>query len=106
MDSFSSCPDMLTGKQKRFLRALATNIDPIVQVGKQGLTENVMFSLNEALEARELVKIKVLKNCMEETKDVAEEITEKSAANLVQVVGRNIVLYRPNKDNPQITLPK
>ncbi len=97
---------MLTGKQKRFLRAMATLQDPIVQVGKGGATDNVLFSLNEALNARELVKIKVLKNCSEETKVVAEELREKTNAELVQVVGRNIVLYKANQEKPEIVLPK
>ena len=106
MGSSFSCPSMLTGKQKRYLRALATSMDPIVQVGKQGLTENVMFSLREALEARELVKVRVLKNCLEETKDVAEQAAAESEAVLVQVIGRNFVLYKADQENPEISLPK
>lgn len=97
---------MLTGKQKRYLRAMATVQDPIVQVGKSGATDSVLFTLNEALNARELVKIKVLKNCLEETKTIAQDLSEKANAELVQVVGKNIVLYKPKEENPEIVLPK
>ncbi len=97
---------MLTGKQKRFLRAMATAHDPIVQVGKNGVTDSILFSLNEALNAREIVKIKVLKNCLEETKTVAQELSEKTESYLVQVVGRNIVFYKANQEKPEIVLPE
>jgi len=97
---------MLTGKQKRFLRAMGTAHDPIVQVGKNGVTDSVLFSLNEALDAREIVKIKVLKNSLDDTKNVAQELSEKTNSELVQVVGRNIILYKANKENPEIVLPE
>ena len=69
---------MLSGKEKRYLRSLANTIDPVVQVGKASVNESVLFSLNEALEARELVKVKVLKNCLDEVKDVAQELADQS----------------------------
>ncbi len=97
---------MLSGKEKRYLRSLANTIDPVVQVGKASVNESVLFSLNEALEARELVKVKVLKNCLDEVKDVAQELAEQSKSELVQVIGRNVVLYRPNPEKPGIELPK
>ncbi|MFZ7101850.1 MAG: ribosome assembly RNA-binding protein YhbY [Peptococcaceae bacterium] len=97
---------MLNGKQRRFLRALGNALDPIVQVGKSGVTDNVIFSLNEALTARELVKARVLKNCLAETKEVAEELVTKTDSHLVQVIGRNVILYRPSEDKPLIELPK
>lgn len=96
---------MLTGKQKRFLRGLGTNLDPIVQIGKLGVSENAIHSLQEALAARELVKTKVLKNCLEDPQEVAEELAQVTGAHLVQVVGRNILLYRPSEDKPKIELP-
>jgi len=88
------------------LRALGSALDPIVQIGKAGVTESVIFSLNEAITARELVKARVLKNCLEEVKDVAQELADATGANLVQVIGRNIILYRPSEDKPLIELPK
>ncbi|MDK2824014.1 MAG: RNA-binding protein [Clostridia bacterium] len=97
---------MLSGKQRRFLRALGNALDPIVQIGKFGVTESVVHSLEEALTARELVKARVLKNCLEETKDVAHELSKLTGSHLVQVIGRNIILYRPSVDKPSIELPK
>ena len=96
---------LLNGKQRRYLRALGHPLDPVVQVGKGCVTENVLFSLGEALTARELVKVKVLKNCLDEAKDVAEELADRTDAELVQVIGRNIILYRPHPDKPVINLP-
>ena len=98
--------NMLSGKEKRYLRSLANTVDPVVQVGKASVNESVLFSLNEALDARELVKVKVLKNCLDEVKDVAQELADQSKAELVQVIGRNVVLYRPNPEKPMIKLPK
>lgn len=97
---------MLTGKEKRFLRSLANTMEPIVQVGKGSVNESVLFSLNEALEARELVKVRVLKNCLEEVGDVAQTLAEQSKAELVQVIGRNVLLYRRHPKKPVIELPK
>lgn len=97
---------MLTGKEKRFLRSLANTMEPIVQVGKGSVNESVLFSLNEALEARELVKVRVLKNCLEEVDAVAQALAEQSEAELVQVIGRNVLLYRRHPKKPVIELPK
>jgi len=97
---------MLSGKQRRFLRALGNALDPIVQVGKSGVNESVVNSLDEALTARELVKTRVLKNCLEDPKDVAHELSRLTGAHLVQIVGRNIIFYRPSEDKPSIELPK
>ena len=90
---------MLNGKEKRYLRSLANPLEPVV-------TDSVLFSLNEALEARELVKVKVLKNCLDEVSDVAEELAGQSKSELVQVIGRNVVLYRRHPKKPVIELPK
>jgi RNA-binding protein len=103
---FGSGRWMLTGKQRRFLRALGNALDPIVQIGKGGVTDSVIFSLNEALTARELVKARVLKNCLEEIKDVSQELASATNSDLVQIIGRNIILYRPSEDKPLIELPK
>lgn len=97
---------MLTGKQKRFLRGMATTMEAIVQVGKSSVNDSVIFSLNEALAARELVKVKVLKNCLDEVSEVAEALSEASGAELVQIIGRNVLLYRPHPEKPTIVLPK
>ena len=97
---------MLTGKQKRFLRGMATTMEAIVQVGKSSVNDSVIFSLNEALAARELVKVKVLKNCLDEVSEVAEALSEASGAELVQIIGRNVLLYRQHPEKPTIVLPK
>ena len=97
---------MLNGKEKRYLRSLANPLEPVVQVGKGSVTDSVLFSLNEALEARVLVKVIVLKNCLDEVSDVAEELAGQSKSELVQVIGRNVVLYRRHPKKPVIELPK
>ena len=96
---------MLTGKQKRFLRALANDIDPIIQIGKGGISGNLIQQIDEALEARELIKVRVLQNSPEVAKEAAGKIAEEVSAELVQVLGRNMLLYRPSKEEPVIELP-
>ncbi|AWB45463.1 ribosome assembly RNA-binding protein YhbY [Paenibacillus sp. CAA11] len=97
---------MLTGKQKRFLRAMAHHLDPIFQVGKGGTNEGVIRHIEEALERRELIKISVLNNCLDDPKDIAAELAEGSGAELVQTIGRTIVLYKESREYKQIELPK
>lgn len=96
---------MLTGKQKRHLRAMGNEMVPILQVGKGGIAEAVVIQTDEALEARELIKGRVLQNCLEDPKTVATELAEQTRSELVQVIGRNFLLFRPSKDKPVIVLP-
>lgn len=96
---------MLTGKQKRFLRSKAHHLDPIFQVGKGGVNENMLKQINEALEARELIKVTVLQNCEDDKKEVANKIEEGTAANIVQIIGNTIVLYKESVEHKQIELP-
>lgn len=96
---------MLTGKQKRFLRAKANEMRPIFQVGKSGVHENMITQINDALEKRELLKVTILNNCLEDHEDVIEKIVKDTAASLVQVIGNNIVLYKESKENKQLHLP-
>ncbi|APC48199.1 ribosome assembly RNA-binding protein YhbY [Virgibacillus halodenitrificans] len=96
---------MLTGKQKRFLRAEAHHLKPIFQVGKTGVNENMIIQINEALEKRELIKISILQNCMEDKDTIAEELAEGTQAEIVQVIGNNIILYKESKENKTIQLP-
>lgn len=95
---------MLTGKQRRFLRAMGTGIDPIFQIGKGGLSENLIKQLDDALEARELIKVKVLTNSGEIPKDVGGEIALAINAELVQVIGKTLLFFRASKKNPRIEL--
>jgi len=100
VDSF-----VLTGKQKRFLRALAHPLNPIFQVGKGGINEHLIRHVSEALEARELIKVSVLNNQEGDPKEIGAEIAERAGAELVQVIGKTIVLYRESKDHKKIELP-
>lgn len=97
---------MLTGKQKRFLRAQAHHLDPIFQVGKGGVNDNMTKQISEALEVRELLKVSVLQNCEDDRKEVAEELVAGTKAELVQVIGNTIVLYKESRENKQLELPR
>jgi RNA-binding protein len=97
--------ERLGGKQRRFLRAMATGIDPLFQVGKSGITENVLIQIHTALEARELIKVRVLPAAGEPVEKVGREIAREAGAHLVQVIGRNIVLFRRSDKKPKIELP-
>ncbi|MGJ7912210.1 ribosome assembly RNA-binding protein YhbY [Neobacillus sp. LXY-1] len=96
---------MLTGKQKRFLRSKAHHLDPIFQVGKGGVNENMVKQITDALEARELLKVSVLQNCDEDKTVVAEQLADGSNAELVQIIGNTIVLYKESVEHKQIILP-
>ena len=97
---------MITSKQRSYLRSLAHNIDPIVYIGKAGVTENVIKEIDQALEARELVKVKIQEGCELAAKDVANDILPGLGAEFVQAIGRKFTLYRESKENKQIELPK
>ncbi len=96
---------MLTGKQRSYLKALANGIDPIMQIGKSGVTETVLKQIDDALEARELIKINVLNNSLLETKETAAEISEAVRAEYVQSIGNKFVIYRESKEK-LINIPK
>ena len=96
---------MLTGKQKRHLRSMGNEMDPILQVGKGGITDSVVTQTDETLEVRELIKCRVLQNSPEVPKTVAADLAEQVKADLVQVIGRNFLLYRQSKTKPVIVLP-
>ena len=98
----------MTTKQRAHLKGLAMNIDPIFQIGKGGLTTEYIESVEEALEARELIKISVLKNCMDDPKELAFAIAENTDSEVVQVIGKKIVLYREARqpEKRKISLPK
>jgi RNA-binding protein len=93
------------GKQKRFLQALGQSLKPIISVGKSGVTDNTLVSVNNAFNTKELIKVKIQDGCEESNEDVALKIQRGTAAGLVQIIGRTILLYKPNKDNPKIELP-
>ncbi len=95
----------ITSKQRAYLRGLAMTIDPIFQVGKSSLTPELTTAVDEALAARELIKLSVLKNCDDDAHSIGEAVAERTRSILVQVVGKKITLYRPAK-KPKIELPK
>nr|WP_019161698.1 MULTISPECIES: ribosome assembly RNA-binding protein YhbY [Blautia] len=98
---------MITSKQRAYLKGLAMTMDPILQLGKGGLTPENTASVDEALAARELIKINVLQNCLEDSRQMAETLAERTRSQVVQVIGRKIVLYREGKDDKKkIVLPK
>jgi RNA-binding protein len=96
---------MLNNKQKKFLRSQAHHLNPIFQVGKGGVNDHLITHIKEAIEVRELMKISVLNNCIEDKHDVAEALAAGASAELVQVIGKVIVLYKESKDNKTIELP-
>ena len=96
---------MLTGKQKRYLRDLASKEKALFQVGKDGLSENLFETVNNALKARELVKISVLKSCDLTLNEIMIEIAAATGSEIVQHIGRNIVFYKPSREK-KIVLPK
>ena len=96
----------MTTKQRAYLKGLAMTMDPIFQIGKSSMTPEFTKAIAEALEARELIKISVLQNCMDDPKEIARVLAERTGSQVVQVIGKKIVLYKESKDNKKIELPK
>ena len=96
----------MTSKQRAYLKGVAMNIDPIFQIGKASVTPENVSAIEEAFNNRELIKIAVLKNCFDDPKEIANVIAERTRSQVVQVIGKKIVLYKPDKDDPKIILPK
>ncbi len=97
---------MLTSKQRAYLRSMAAMQDTIFQVGKGGVTENMCEQISNALEARELIKLRVLENSDYTAKEAAAEIADAVNADVVQVIGTRFVLYRESVDHKKIELPR
>ena len=95
----------ITSKQRAYLRSLAMNEDTIVQIGKGGVTDNVVLSVCDALKARELVKGKVLESSMLTAREACDELAERCGAEGVQCIGTKFVLYKRNEKEPKIELP-
>lgn len=96
----------MTSKQRAYLKSLASTLNPIFQVGKSSLTPEFVMAINEAFNTKELIKIAVLKNCMDDPNEIAQMVAERTRSQVVQVIGKKIVLYKPDKKNPKIILPK
>lgn len=95
----------LKNKQRAYLSGLAAKMQPIFQVGKSDVTPEIVNAIDEALEKRELIKVSVLKNCMDTPANVAQTLSGRTKSTVVRVIGRKIVLYRPAK-KPVIELPE
>lgn len=96
----------MTSKQRAYLKGLAMKLDPVFNVGKSSITPEFTSAIAEVLETRELIKISVLKNCLDEPREIAEVLAERTHSQIVQVIGKKIVLYKESKDNKKIELPK
>ena len=96
----------MTSKQRAYLIGLAMNIDPILSIGKSTVTPEFTAAVAEALEARELIKLNVLQNCFDDIHEMAYTLAERTRSEVVQVIGRKIVLYKEGKDDKKkIVLP-
>ncbi|MEF9953023.1 MAG: ribosome assembly RNA-binding protein YhbY [Clostridium sp.] len=97
---------MITSKQRSYLRSLANTLDPIFQIGKEGVHEENVKEISCALEVRELIKISVLRNSLTDAREACHQICEAIDAEPIQVIGSKFVIYRQSKENPKIELPK
>ena len=95
----------MTSKQRAYLMSLASNLNPIFQVGKSSLTPELTEAISESFNNKELIKISVLKNCFDDPKEIAQVIAERTHSQVIQVIGKKIVLYKKDKKNPKIMLP-
>ena len=96
---------MITSKQRAYLRGLAQNLEPIFQIGKNGINDNQLEQISNALEARELIKINLLNSTPDDKHSIANELAEKTNSDVVQIIGKKITLYRRSTKTPKIELP-
>lgn len=95
----------MTSKQRAYLKGLAMNMEAILNIGKSSLTPEMTQAVSEALEKRELIKIGVLKNCADDPKEIANILAERTGSQVVQVIGKKIVLFKQKKKDSKIELP-
>ena len=96
----------LTSKQRAYLGSQASTMNPIFQIGKASLTPEIITALDEALEKRELIKISVLKKCIDDPREIADVISERTHSVVVKVIGKKIILFRQAKKNTKYELPE
>ena len=96
----------LTSKQRAYLGSQASTMNPIFQIGKASLTPEIITALDEALEKRELIKISVLENCIDDPREIADVISERTHSVVVKVIGKKIILFRQAKKNTKYELPE
>lgn len=95
---------MLNSKQRKYLYSMTNDMQPVVNIGKSSLTPEIIASVDEALEARELIKVSILKNCPDVTSQLAITLSERTRSEVVRIIGKKIVLFRPSKKS-KIKLP-
>lgn len=93
----------LTSKQRAYLRKIANDMAPLVRVGKDGFSENIVTSILDAIEKRELIKVKILQNAEVDKRELAAELAKKSGCEVAGITGRTIVLYKENKEYPVVS---
>lgn len=96
----------MTSKQRAYLRGLANDLEPLFHVGKGSVTPELVSSIEEGFNTRELIKVSVLKNCYDDPREIAATIAGRTHSEVVQVIGKKFVLYRPDKEKPKIVLPR
>lgn len=99
---------MITGKQRAYLRKIGHDLQPIFQIGKEGLTDTVITAIDEALEKREIIKLSILETAMLDTRMTCDEVAKRLLAEPVQAIGSKFVIYRKSSDekNRKIQLPR
>lgn len=97
---------MLNSRQRAQLRAMANDMETILQIGKLGINDNTIKQVADALEARELIKLRILETCPTNVRDTANEIAQKTQCDVVQVIGSRFILYKESKNNKTIKLVK
>lgn len=95
----------MTSKQRSYLKSLASNLDPVFNIGKSSLTPEITEAVGEAFNTKELIKVAVLKNCIDDPKAIAAALAERTHSQVVQVIGKKIVLYKESKEHKKIILP-
>lgn len=96
----------MTSKQRAYLKSLAMDIEPVLQIGKASVTPECVNAVSEVFKTHELIKLSVLKNCADDSRELADIIAERTRSEVVQVIGKKIVLYKAFKQKPQIILPQ
>lgn len=94
----------LTSKRRAYLRKKAHDLDALVRIGKEGVTDNLIQSILDAIESRELIKVKILQNCEEQKMEIMEQLSQCKEFEVVGIIGRTIILFKENKDKPVISL--
>lgn len=96
----------MTSKQRAYLKSMAMKIDPILNIGKGGYSPEIVDELDRILEKRELIKVQLLQNCLEDIKEMSTILSDRTHSEVVQIIGRKIVFYRESKENKVIVLPR